>query len=300
LYLDAAGKLSIATPATEVPAPAPTRTAIGKPRGTVLLAQQTLDAKPADSPGASSQSLTGAIADPSNATVPNASVTLTNTDTDVSVSTTTDNTGMYRFQNIEPGNYKVTLRVPGFKGETQTGIVVAAGEAHNGGKMLLQLGSISESVSVTGSRSAAASAALPTIGNPLGPVTTLGPMTTLAPAGASPASAPRSPVGHANPSIPGGPIRVGGMVQAARLINAVRPVYPLDPLQRGVEGTVKIEAVLSRDGVLLSPRVINSPDPGLTQPALDAIKLWRYEPTLLNGEPVEVMTTIDVNFSLTN
>ena len=88
------------------------------------------------------------------------------------------------------------------------------------------------------------------------------------------------------------------MVSPANLINPVRPVYPGELQRAGIQGTVKFEAVISKDGLPSDIVLINSPDPGLTQAALDAVKQWRYRPTQLNGESVEVMTTIDVNFSL--
>jgi protein TonB len=97
------------------------------------------------------------------------------------------------------------------------------------------------------------------------------------------------------------PVKVGGMVSPASLIApVVRPVYPPELQRQGVQGTVKFEALISRDGLASEIRLINSPDVGLTQAALDAVKQWRYQPTKLNGENVEVMTVIDVNFSLTN
>jgi TonB family protein len=94
-------------------------------------------------------------------------------------------------------------------------------------------------------------------------------------------------------------IRVGGNVQAARLVHQVRPDYPPDLQQAGVEGTVLIGAIISKDGVLLSPQVINTEiDSRLAQLALTAVKQWRYQPSLLNGEPVEVMTTVSIDFKL--
>jgi len=93
--------------------------------------------------------LQGVVVDPADAAVAGAGVTLTNTDTGATRTAATDNTGTYRFPNIDAGNYNLTVKASGFKAETQTGIVVAAQETHNGGKMVLQLGSVSESISVT-------------------------------------------------------------------------------------------------------------------------------------------------------
>lgn len=93
-------------------------------------------------------------------------------------------------------------------------------------------------------------------------------------------------------------IRVGGNVQPARLVRQQRPVYPAELQQLGVEGTVQLKAIISKEGVPISLQVVGSPDPRLVPLALDAVGQWRYQPTLLNGEPVETATTIDVAFTL--
>jgi len=92
-------------------------------------------------------------------------------------------------------------------------------------------------------------------------------------------------------------IRVGGNVQAANLINQVRPVYPPLAKQARISGTVELSAIIGKDGRVQDLKVVRG-HPLLVQSALDAVKNWIYKPTLLNGEPVEVSTTIDVNFTL--
>ncbi|MGA2146057.1 MAG: energy transducer TonB [Bryobacteraceae bacterium] len=92
-------------------------------------------------------------------------------------------------------------------------------------------------------------------------------------------------------------IRVGGNVQAANLINQVRPIYPPLAKQARISGVVELSAVIGKDGRVQDLKVIKG-HPLLVQAALDAVKNWVYRPTLLNGEPVEVSTTIDVNFTL--
>jgi TonB family protein len=93
-------------------------------------------------------------------------------------------------------------------------------------------------------------------------------------------------------------IRVGGNVQPVRLIRQPRPDYPAELQAAGVEGTVVMRAVISKDGSVLSPRVISSSDQRLSQAALDAVAKWVYQPALLNGEPIETLTTISVEFHL--
>ena len=92
-------------------------------------------------------------------------------------------------------------------------------------------------------------------------------------------------------------IRQGGAVTAASLINRVQPVYPPLARQTRVSGTVRLHAIISKDGSVQQLEVMTG-HPLLVQAALDAVRQWRYRPTLLNGEPVEVDTTIDVIFSL--
>jgi periplasmic protein TonB len=94
-----------------------------------------------------------------------------------------------------------------------------------------------------------------------------------------------------------GPLRVGGNVQAARIINRVQPVYPALARQTRISGTVRLHAIIGKDGTIQQLEVMSG-HPLLQQNALEAVRQWRYQPTLLNGEPVEVDTTIDVIFSL--
>jgi len=92
-------------------------------------------------------------------------------------------------------------------------------------------------------------------------------------------------------------IRQGGSVQAALLVNKVQPVYPPLARQTRISGTVRLHALISKTGSVESLEVISG-HPLLVRAAMDAVQQWKYKPTLLNGEPVEVDTTIDVIFSL--
>jgi protein TonB len=92
-------------------------------------------------------------------------------------------------------------------------------------------------------------------------------------------------------------ITVGGNVQAAHLVNRVQPTYPPLARQTRISGTVKLHAIIGKDGTVQQLQVVSG-HPLLVQSALDAVRQWRYQPTLLNGDPVEVDTEIDVIFSL--
>lgn len=94
-------------------------------------------------------------------------------------------------------------------------------------------------------------------------------------------------------------IRVGGNVQAANLIRKIAPTYPPLAKQARVQGTVRLNAVIGKDGSIQNLNVVSG-HPLLVNAALEAVRQWQYKPTLLNGEPVEVVTTIDVNFTLSS
>lgn len=291
--------VAVVETASPVAIPTPAAPVVRQKSKRMELAQNT----PAPQAAAGPQTLSGVVIDPAGAVVPNAPVTLVNTDTKASVSANTDPVGRYIFQNIDAGTYNLTVNAPGFKRVVQNNIRVSAGEAHNASTMPLQLGDVSESVSVVGSRSAQVT---PTaaVGNSLGDAT------ALAPKALPPIGIPldqtvgrtfRYTVGrNAEDSAGARPIKVGGNVVAANLIAVAKPVYPAELQRAGVQGTVKLEALISKDGLASDIHLINSPDPGLTQAALDAVKQWRYRPTQLNGESVEVKTSIDVNFSLSD
>ena len=92
-------------------------------------------------------------------------------------------------------------------------------------------------------------------------------------------------------------ITIGGNVQQAKLVRQPKPVYPPLAKQARISGVVHLAAVISRDGTIQDLKVISG-HPLLIPSALEAVKQWVYQPTLLNGEPVEVSTQIDVNFTL--
>jgi len=93
-------------------------------------------------------------------------------------------------------------------------------------------------------------------------------------------------------------ITVSQGVTAGMVINKVQPLYPPLAKQARVQGQVVLAAIIGKDGTIQNLHVVSG-HPMLVQSALDAVRQWRYKPYFLNGEPVEVDTTITVNFSLT-
>ncbi len=105
--------------------------------------------------------------------------------------------------------------------------------------------------------------------------------------------------GSVRPDEPRRRVRVGGNVRRARLVHYVPPTFPPDAERQGLGGTVLLEGVIGREGRLAGLSTLNSvADERLAAAASDAVLQWRYDPTLLNGRPVETAVTISVAFEI--
>jgi TonB family protein len=93
------------------------------------------------------------------------------------------------------------------------------------------------------------------------------------------------------------PVRVGGNIKTPTKLKDVRPTYPPDAFAAGIAGMVIIEAVIGTEGSVESARVLRS-IPALDDAALEAVRQWKFTPTLLNGAPVPVIMTVTVNFTI--
>ena len=92
-------------------------------------------------------------------------------------------------------------------------------------------------------------------------------------------------------------IRVGGNVQAANIMQKVNPIYPPEAKAQRIQGQVRFTVIIGKDGTVQNITLVSG-DPVLAQAAREAVQKWIYKPTLLNGDPVEVATQVDVNFTL--
>ena len=99
------------------------------------------------------------------------------------------------------------------------------------------------------------------------------------------------------PSRPKEPVRVGGRIDPPKRLIHVTPIYPPIAIAARKEGTVILEALISEDGTVRDVRVLR-PEPVFEQAAIAAVRQWRFSPTLLNGEPVPVVMTVTVGFTL--
>jgi TonB family protein len=112
-------------------------------------------------------------------------------------------------------------------------------------------------------------------------------VTASRPAGTTPAAEPGRPIG--------GNIRV-----PVKLVD-VKPIYPASMRDSGLEGAVILEAQIGGDGSVLSARAVSAQvHPDFATAAIDAVRQWRFSPTLLNGSPIEVSMRVSVRFSLSD
>jgi TonB family protein len=203
--------------------------------------------------------LSGTVYDPSGGAVPNATLIASNAQSRTKDMTVSDATGAFEFQSLQPGEYSLEVLKPGFA-KAVLGVKLEPGQALVQ-NATLQVGMVNEQVEVVAQGFKAAPA--PSSGEPKR-------------------------------------LRIGGNVQATKILNMVRPTYPPAAKAAGITGSVLLSAVIGVEGELLALRVLNSHiDPDLAKAAVEAVSKWRYQPTLLNGVPVEVLTNITVNFTLT-
>ena len=99
------------------------------------------------------------------------------------------------------------------------------------------------------------------------------------------------------PEAPQGPvrIRVGGALKPPRLVSSVLPVYPSMARETGIEGEVVVDTTISETGKVTTMKVLSGPAV-LRQSALDALRQWKYAPSMLNGQPIPVQMTVTIKF----
>ncbi len=112
------------------------------------------------------------------------------------------------------------------------------------------------------------------------------------------AAPPKPPIAHAQTAKPTAPMPVGGNVMEAKILKRVMPIYPQLAKNARISGKVHLMSIIAKDGTIQKLEVIDG-HPLLVGAALDAVKQWIYRPTMLNGEPVDVIAPIEVNFTLT-
>ncbi len=166
--------------------------------------------------------------------------------------------GSFRFDTLAPGPCDLEVRAPGFVLYQRRGINIAEGR-RTVVNVALRLGEITETLHISAA------------GQPR----------------TAPPATPRR-------------ISVGGHVTPVKLLQQTRPVYPEAARTEGREGDVVLRAVIGIDGAVLNVRPVlpETTDADFVAAAEAAVKQWRYEPGRLNGQPVEIVTTVEASFRL--
>jgi TonB family protein len=237
-------------------------------------APQSVTPQPAPGTAQDAGSISGTIVDPHGALVPRANVTAINTDTGVKTATQSDNTGNYSFSLLPPGPYIVEVEAKGFQRLLQENIQVKTGQTV-GLNIKLAVGGASENLTVTGKPLAAAQQNLNDQGKEL--------------------EKAQQSLAIEEAKL-GRPQRVSAGVMQGLAISQPQPVYPDEAKAEHVQGVVVLHARISKQGTIENVQARSGP-PLLIVSAVDAVRQWKYKPYTLNGEPTEVDTTINVNYT---
>jgi TonB family protein len=226
--------------------------------------QQQTPPPAATAPAAARPALiAGTVLDSSGAVIPGVRVSITGPQGTTPMTAVSNGLGSFTFRDLAPGRYRLEASLPDFSTYSM-GLSLEPGTTLTP-NIVLTLGVVEMMVAVSAAR----------------------PSQITAPAVAPNAS-----------TIPPTPTRVGGDVSAPYLVAQVKPVYPAASRAAGIEGNVLISATIDKFGTVVNPKVVSKVDPDLAAAALDAVRQWRYKPALLNGQPMDIITVITVNFSL--
>lgn len=207
---------------------------------------------------AARQPLEGVVYDTTGAVLPGVTVVLDAAAARVQVAT--DPSGRFRFDGVEPGKHTLQVESPGFHALRQP--IELTNDVDWNRAVTLQVGDLKETISVRAQR-------------------------------------PASPTPLEDTAAGPRPVRVGGNIRAPRKLVDKQPIYPKRMVEAGLEGKVSVEAVIGADGRVVRARATTvQAHPDLAQAAVEAVRGWRFEPTLLNGAPVDVVITVSVDFSL--
>ena len=203
--------------------------------------------------------LTGTIYDAHGGVMPGVEVTLVDAQQSRKM-VRSESTGHFEFPAVAAGSYVLETRLAGFRPLRHQFSLRTTRDWDRA--ITLQIGDVEERISIRGTRAA-------------------------------------TPGQQASPIGPRAPVRVGGSVRVPRKIEDVRPVYPATMSDAGLTGVVPLEAIIGADGSVSSVRVLSAfAHPDFAMAAVNAVRKWRYSPTLLNGVPVEVVMTVTVQFEL--
>jgi TonB family protein len=210
--------------------------------------------------------ISGSIKDQLDAVLPAVEVSLTNTATGERRQLPTDGLGEFTFADVPAGRYILASSLPGFR-MFRVSIDLGEGDA----KRLpipMVIGTIQETINVVDD----------------GVVPPTGP------------ARPRTPIAQRPPAAAAGTVRVGGNIRPPRKLRDVAPGYPSAAASAGIQGVVTLAGIIGSDGFMKDVRVLSSPNGDLAQASIDAVRQWEFDPTLLDGMPMDTLMEVTVSF----
>ena len=272
---------AVMSPAAAGPVPSAPALTATPPAATPVDATAPVEAAPATAAQDGEAVVFGRIVDPSGAVLPGVEVVLRRSTETEGRRTVSDGSGYYEVAGVAAGDAIITMRLPGFRTGSAAVVVPPFGSVEF--STSLGIGALVETITVTGQRS-----------NPFAPqrqrqVSATTPVQPPLPRLSMPA--------RVSPE-PGQPVRVGGAIKVPRKLVDVRPVYPAAAQANGLEGVVILEATIGADGATHDIKVLRALEPDLNDAATDAVKGWKFTPTLLNNVAVPVIMTVNVQFRL--
>ena len=217
-------------------------------------------------------SINGTLYDPLGGLLPGVALTLTDQVVGVSYAAITDRTGSFSFAELQPATYELSAQLPGFA-NVSTVMPIGAGATIER-RIVMPIGTLQETITVGCQLSAQ-------------------PSSPRARAVLNPAPARTAPQATTAVPFSGG---IGGQIRAPRQIARANPICPNHV---GVDTLVQLTARVGIDGYLSDIRLLNGeqkPAQEIVDSAIEAVRLWQYTPTLLNGVPVEAQITMTVNY----
>jgi TonB family protein len=218
---------------------------------------------------------TGSVLDPSNAVLPNTVVTLTNPETLAKYEVRTDRDGRYEIPGLPVGRYVLESNVPGFKAVR---LELAVGGENVQKDLKLELGTLQETITIATGRNVAP------------------PKQMTAEERAKFDERVRTRAEQRCPDSPRTAPAIGGNIRTPVKLRDRRPIYPAELASAGVSGTVVLLAVIDTNGQVNDVNVESATHSEFAAAAIDAVKQWEFDATLLNCVPVETWMTVTASF----
>jgi TonB family protein len=222
--------------------------------------------------------LTGTVTDQTGGVIPKTSFVLTHVPTNTKYTVQSAETGSFDFVGLRPGEYVLDAWTPGFR-TLRERLTIASGQTLHR-TIALQVASLQETISIRHSDGGADTGA-----------------STRPPDSPERLAALAQRIEAAR-NEPCTPAAVGGRIRPPMKIADTRPIYPSNLRGTGVEGPTTMQAVIGTDGFVQDVRILNATHPDLADAAADAVRQWRFTPTLLNCVPIEVEMAVTATFTV--